>query len=80
MDDEEYQEMLAEEEFWWRVENGEIEEYGDDEGTFWAEVIYTNSETGESFKLVHGKVVFVTEEEIPYKSANETLINDEMED
>lgn len=24
--------------------------------------------------------VFVTEEEIPYKSANETLINDEMED
>ena len=55
---EEYQEMLDEEAFWWRVENGEIEEYGNDDGTsYWAEVIYTNSETGKKFKLFHGEVI-----------------------
>jgi hypothetical protein len=62
---DEQKDLHEQSEFWYRVSIGEIEEYGDDDGgTYWAEVIYTNSKTGEKFKLVHGKVVFVTEGEI----------------
>ena len=63
LSEEEYEEMLAEEEFWYRVEIGEIEEYAaPDGGTGWAEVIYTNSETGQRFKFVNRKYVEVNEE------------------
>tara|TARA_R100000458_G_C8257257_1_gene233228 strand:+ start:801 stop:1136 length:336 start_codon:yes stop_codon:yes gene_type:complete len=68
-------------EFWYRVWLGEIVQYGEDDGSVsWEEKIYTDSKTGQKFKMVCDKVVFVTEEDSPYEPAIESVISKEGEE